>query len=131
VGKSSTLSLLQGVALPSPIQSNKFAAQDMHPNDGILQMAVSPWNTGRALLVVGGNSDAGVVKAAQALSNENVQTIGNHDLALVADVAPLTAPQANSAIPRDTRTFAELGYGILTMNGVGQTDTFVRFPISI
>lgn len=129
VGKSSTLSLLQGVALPSPIQSNKFAAQDMHPNDGILQMAVSPWNTGRALLVVGGNSDAGVVKAAQALSNENVQTIGNHDLALVADVAPLTAPQANSAIPRDTRTFAELGYGILTMNGVGQTDTFVRFTI--
>jgi hypothetical protein len=78
VGKSSTLSLLQGVALPSPLQSNKFAASGMQTDDGVLQMAVSPWNTGRAILVVGGNTDAGVIKAAQALSNENIQTVGDH-----------------------------------------------------
>ncbi len=130
VGKSSALSLLQGVALPSPLQSNNFAAPAMQADDGILQMAVSPWNTGRAMLVVGGNSDAGVIKAAQALSNENIQTVGNHDLALVANVAPLApSPKSDTLLPQDTRTFSDLGYNILTMNGVGRADTFVRFTI--
>ncbi len=129
VGKSSALSLLQGVALPSPLQSNTFAAPGMQTDDGILQMAVSPWNTGRAMLVVGGNSDAGVVKAAQALSNENIQTVGDHNLALIANVAPPTTSRVDTTLPQDTRTFEDLGYNILTMNGVGRADTFVRFTI--
>lgn len=130
VGKSSALSLLQGVALPSPIQSNKFAAAGMQADDGVVQLAVSPWNTGRAMLVVSGNSDAGVIKAAQAVSNQNLQTIGKHDLALVADVSPFANnTPSDSVVPRDTRTFSELGYSILSMSGVGRSDSFVRFTI--
>src|SRR6266498_1040623 len=129
VGKSSTLSLLQGVALPSPLQSNNFATAGLQADDGVVQLAVSPWNTGRAMLVVAGNSDAGVVKAAQAVSNQNLQTIGNHDLALIADVSPFANTLSDSVIPRDTRTFAELGYSILSMSGVGRSDSFVRFTI--
>src|SRR6266498_194351 len=129
VGKSSALSLLQGVALPSPIQSNKFATAGLQADDGVVQLAVSPWNTGRAMLVVAGNSDAGVVKAAQAVSNQNLQTIGNHDLALIADVSPFANTLSDSVIPKDTRTFAELGYSILSMSGVGRSDSFVRFTI--
>jgi cellulose synthase operon protein B len=130
IGKSSTLSLLQGVALPSPLQSNKFAAAGMQADDGVLQMAVSPWNTGRAILVVGGNTDAGVIKAAQALSNENIQTVGERNLALIANVAPPTSgPKLDPTLPQQSRTFADLGYNILTMNGVGRSDVFVRFTL--
>lgn len=130
VGKSSTLSLLQGVALPSPLQSRLFAAPGMEKDDGILQMAVSPWNTGRALLVVGGNSDMGVVKAAQALSNQNIQTVGDHKLALIANViTPIGPVSADKTLPQQTQTLADLGYGIITMNGVGRSESTVRFSL--
>lgn len=132
VGKSSALSLLQGVALPAPLQSNKFSAPGMQADDGLLQMAVSPWNTGRGLLVVSGNSDAGVIKAAQALSNENVQTIGaTPDLAVIAGVTmPAAGPQTDSsAVPQESRSFTDMGYSILTMSGTGRADSFVRFNI--
>lgn len=129
VGKSSTLSLLQGVALPAPVANNTFAPAGMQADDGLLQLAVSPWNTGRALLVVGGNTDAGVVKAAQALSSQNIQTIGDHKLALVADVLPPTSPQTGAMLLRETQTLGELGYGIVTVNGVGRKDSIVQFTL--
>lgn len=130
VGKSSTLGLLQGVALPSPLQSRSFTAPGMEKDDGILQMAVSPWNTGRSLLVVGGNTDLGVVKAAQALSNQNIQTVGDHKLALIANViAPTGSLNAETTLPQQTQTLADLGYGILSMNGVGRSEATVRFSL--
>jgi cellulose synthase operon protein B len=130
VGKSSSLSLLQGATLPSPLQGKSFAAPGMQADDGILQMAVSPWNTGRAILVVGGNSDAGVVKAAQALSTTNIQTVGDHSLALIASVTPATATgQSNTTLPQEMNTFADLGYDALTMSGVGRSETSVRFTV--
>jgi hypothetical protein len=130
VGKSSALSLLQGVALPSPLQSSAFSAAGMQADDGLLQMAVSPWNTGRAIMVVGGNSDLGVVKAAQALSNENIQTVGNHDLALIANVVPPTGKAAgDTSLPQETRSFRDLGYETVTMNGAGRADSLVRFTL--
>jgi cellulose synthase operon protein B len=130
VGKSSSLSLLQGATLPSPLQGKSFAAPGMQADDGILQLAVSPWNTGRAILVVGGNSDAGVIKAAQALSTTNIQTVGDRSLALIASVTPASAAgQQNSTLPQEMNSFNELGYDILTMSGVGRSETSVRFTV--
>jgi len=130
VGKSSNLSLLQGATLPSPLQGKTFEASGMQADDGMLQLAVSPWNTGRAVLVVGGNSDAGVVKAAQALSTTNIQTVGDHNLALIADVMPSTATgQQNARLPQEMSTFGDLGYDTLTLNGVGRSETYVRFTV--
>src|SRR5512139_668793 len=118
VGKSSSLSLLQGATLPSPLQGKAFATPGMETDDGLLQMAVSPWNTGRAILVVSGNSDAGVIKAAQALSTTNIQTVGDRSLALIADVTPTTATgQPNTTLPQELSSFRDLGYDALTMNG--------------
>jgi len=133
VGKSGNLSLLQGASLPSPLQGKAFSTPGIQPDDGVLELAVSPWNTGRAVLVVGGNTDAGVIKAAQALSNTNIQTVGNHDLALIANVQTSAATTANSqtgdALPQEMNTFADLGYNILTMSGVGPSETTVRFNV--
>ena len=130
VGKSSSLSLLQGATLPSPLQGKTFAAPGMQADDGLLQLAVSPWNTGRAIMVVGGNSDAGVIKAAQALSTTNIQTVGNRDMAVIADVTPgAVNAQPNTTLPQEMSTFADLGYDILTMSGVGRAETIVRFTV--
>jgi cellulose synthase operon protein B len=130
IGKSSSLSLLQGATLPSPLQGKVFAAPGMQQDDGILQMAVSPWNTGRALLLVGGNTDLGVVKAAQALSSSNIQTVGDHSLALIADVATSADNgPTNTNLPREMNSFGDLGYGIQTMNGIGRSETVVRFTV--
>ncbi len=130
VGKSSSLSLLQGATLPSPLQGKVFAAPGMQPDDGILQMSVSPWNTGRAFLVVGGNTDLGVVKAAQALSSSNIQTVGDHSLALIADVAAAAGNgPVSTNLPREMNSFGDLGYGIQTMNGIGRSETVVRFTV--
>ena len=60
--------------MPAPLTNNAFNPQGMQTDDGILELAVSPWNNARSLLIVSGNTDAGVVKAAQALSNNNIQT---------------------------------------------------------
>jgi hypothetical protein len=117
------------VPLPAPVQNNALAPAGLQQDDGVLQLAVSPWNTGRAMLVVSGNTDAGVVKAAQALSNETIQTVGDKSLSLIADVfAAANAPQ-NTSIPQETRTFSELGYSIINMAGIGRSDAFVRFNL--
>jgi cellulose synthase operon protein B len=129
VGKAASLSLLQGATLPSPLQEKAFAAPGMQADDGIMQLAVSPWNTGRSIMVVGGNSDAGVIKAAQALSTTNIQTVGDHNLALIADVTPATSTQPNTTLPQAMNTLGDLGYESLTLNGVGRSEAFVRFTV--
>ena len=88
LGKAENLSLLRDVELPAPLSNDGFSAEGSQPDDGILQIAVSPWNTGRALMVVSGNTDAGVVKASQALSYGSIQTVLNSNLAIVTDIAP-------------------------------------------
>ena len=129
VGKAASLSLLQGAALPAPIENKAFAPSGFQKDDGILQLAVSPWNNGRAVLVVSGNTDVGVIKAAQALSNENIQTVGDKTLSLIADVLPTPASSETSTLPQQTRTLADLGYGIISMSGIGRSDAFVRFTV--
>lgn len=133
VGKAASLAtFIQGVNLPTPLTNNTFNPQGMQAEDGILEMAVSPWNGARSVLVVSGNTDAGVVKAAQALSNNNIQTGKVNSVAVVSDVAPLdlNANQQNSALlPQDTFTFTELGYSPVTLSGQGILDDFVAFSI--
>ncbi|MGZ6316779.1 MAG: cellulose biosynthesis cyclic di-GMP-binding regulatory protein BcsB [Anaerolineales bacterium] len=127
LGKSSFLS-----TVPAPWSDNVLVATAMLPDDGRLQLAISPWNPARAALIVTGSSDAGVVKAAQALSNNNIQTSGRSDLAVVAEVGPasLAADQNGVLLPLvKTHTFAELGYGVVTVTGAGSMDSFFKFVI--
>ncbi len=133
VGKASALSsLLQVVHLPAPLTNNAFNPQGMRAEDGILELAVSPWNGARSVLIVSGNTDAGVVKAAQALSNNNIQTGKVNSLAVIGDVSPadLTTNQQNPTfMPQDTFTFSDLGYSIITLTGPGVIDGYVQFSI--
>jgi len=113
VGKPFGFAILAQAALPARASSTGYALAEMEPDDGILQMAISPWDGTRVVLVVGGNTDTGVVKAAQALSTGNIQTGSNTSLAIVAGVhlAGLNGGSGGGAVPSPTdRTFHDLGY---------------------
>ena len=115
VGRPAAFPLLREAKLPAAPQGDGFAAPDAQPGDGIIQMAASPWNRARVLLVAGGASDAAVLKAGQALSGGKLQSSGRRDLAIVAEVQNQTPPSALSI----DRTLADLGYPSQRMAGLG------------
>lgn len=106
VGKASNLPLLSEVALPASIEASKFLAESASPDDGIIQIAVSPWNDSKVVLVVGGNSDSAVVKAGQAVSTGKLRVGVQPDIALVSEVQHSSAIEA---IPVDQKLL-DLGY---------------------
>jgi len=114
VGKPSAFPMLAQVLLPAPSSGAGYTLSEMQPDDGILQMAVSPWDSTHVVLVVGGNTDAGVIKAAQASSAGNIQTGSDPSLAIVAGVragGSTGAGEGGSLTPPDTdRTFQDIGY---------------------
>lgn len=132
VGKASTLSQLGDVELPAPITDGAFHPEGSQSDDGILQMAVSPWNNGRAVVVVSGNTDTAVVKAAQALSYGNIQTVSNSNLAIVTDVAPpaVDAQNIDPAVLPQVRTFKDLGHDVRTITGLGRGEIVVEFYVA-
>lgn len=123
VGSAANLSVLNGVPLPAPLAANGFAALSATPDDGIVQLAVSPWNPLRAILIASGNNDAAVNKAAQAVSTGVIKVTTQVDLALVSEVrTDLVA----AAFATD-RTLAALGYPNTTLQEVGTNLVEFRF----
>lgn len=126
VGKGSSFaSVLAGIPIPSPLTDAVFSVSGASPEDGIVQVAISPWNSAQLLLVVSGNTDSAVVKAAQAVSTGTLRTAGRPDLALIADVL---SSQDVPAVPPD-RTFADLGYEAQNLSGIGPQTTAYNFFI--
>ena len=116
VGKAGSLPQLAELDLPLAVVNGAFSPAGGGPDDGVVQMANSPWNVSRVALVVSGNSDAGVVKAAQAVSTGVLQSSSQPNLAIIAEVreAPASFPLVSN------QTFADLGYDrdMLTNRGV-------------
>jgi glucose/arabinose dehydrogenase len=106
VGLASSFPLLKDADLPAPTNGQQFMASGAGADDGIIQMAVSPWNPAKVLLIVGGNSDVAIVKAGGALSSGLIRPGGQPNLALVADVRP---GQITTVVKTD-QTFGELGF---------------------
>jgi hypothetical protein len=126
VGKAKELPLLKNVSLSAPITNGVFVAKDSSPTDGIIQMAISPWNKTKVVMVVGGNDDKGIVNAAKAISTGMLQVGANPGLSVVSNVQSV-APVFN---PTDVnRTFADLGYDSIVSNQVGLNVVRYRFTI--
>ncbi len=118
VGKDASLPSLAEADLPATAGVSGAQAED-----GVIQIAQSPWEPSKVVLSAGGSYDTGVLKAALALSTGFVQLGARSDLSVVAEVqadAPLTA------VPVD-RTLADLGYSAETVTGVGTNEFFYEF----
>ncbi len=124
VGKADRLSaLFTQLSLPAAFQGGAFAG--VNPGEGVVQMAASPWSTANVVLVVSGDSDAAVNKAAQAVSSGVIRTNAAPNLAVVTDI------QSSIAVPTIpvNRTLGELGYDVITLGGSGISSSEIRFYI--
>ncbi len=119
VGKAAAFPMLGNLPLPAPVNGSQYNLNEMKADDGILEMGGSPWNPSKSLLIVGGNSDAGVVKAAQALSTGSLQTSMSPAYAVIADVNPVAGSGAASAAQSPDRSLGDMGTIADTITGMG------------
>jgi len=126
VGKGEDFPLLKDVDLPAPVGEAGFEAFGAFPEDGIIQIAISPWNSSRAILIIGGESDIGLTKASQAISVGKFLTSGRPDLALIAEVQS-EDPLGSTAII--DQSLAELGYSSIRANNTGSNTIEYEFEI--
>ncbi len=89
VGKPSAFSMLSEISFPVPLNNGSFdTGSGIQPDDGLLEIAVSPWNPSQVVLLVSGNDDLGVVKAGHSLNVGQIFTIQSKDFAIIQDIAP-------------------------------------------
>jgi cellulose synthase operon protein B len=115
VGKGDGFTTLKDLALPVIYDGKTFKSADAQPDDGLIQEAVSPWDPSKVILVVSGESDAGILKAAQAISSGVIRVGERPDLAIVSEITP---GKVINSVP-DDRTLADLGYETAQITGVG------------
>ncbi len=123
VGKPAAFSELGNISFP--VSPTEYTSPEGSSEDGIVQMAVSPWNSAKVAVVVSGDSDQGVVKAAKAFSSGFLLGIEQPNLARVADVNPTYLTTVAAA----NRTFAELGYPTDTVEYLGVVSREIEFFI--
>ncbi len=108
VGKADTFKSLSEIIWP--VQPAGIAA-----DDGLLQMALSPWNPEKVVLWVSGTSDAGIAKAGAAFSSGEIRTGVDPSIAVVTETQKVPAPDTDVV---DT-SVAKLGYSEEYRQGEG------------
>ena len=113
VGLPSMVSTFQDVMFPIPISDGELIVNGSEAEDGIIQIAQSPWNTANVVLLVSGNTEVGVVKAAQVVGTGTIIPSGRNDVSVITQVNPKTTVSI-----LENRTLGDLGYANETMAGV-------------
>ncbi|HLO28560.1 MAG TPA: cellulose biosynthesis cyclic di-GMP-binding regulatory protein BcsB [Anaerolineales bacterium] len=127
VGRPEQLDLLSNVKFPLAVENKKFASLPAESEaDGVVEMALSPWNESKVALLVSGTSVDAVLKAAQAVSSGKILIYQNPALAYVADVQLLS-----DSIPvAEDFTLQSLGYKTETLSGIGLNNVQYLFNAS-
>ncbi|HUE99897.1 MAG TPA: cellulose biosynthesis cyclic di-GMP-binding regulatory protein BcsB [Anaerolineales bacterium] len=127
VGRPEQFDPLDNVSFPLAVENKQFA--NLPPEseiDGVIEMAISPWNESKVVMYVGGNTTEAVLKAAQAVSSGRILIYENPALAYVANVQLLT-----DALPViENFTLQSLGYEIETLSGIGVDSVQYSFNAS-
>jgi len=123
VGKANTMPLLSDLAPAAKVVSGRF--QGSNQDDGVIQMINSPWNPANVVLMVGGNSDAGVVKAAQAISTGLIRPGELSNVSVVESVQPMPVNPTLAVY----QTLADLGYDDTQLSRYGTNNTSYRFYV--
>lgn len=124
VGLPDRFDILSNVNFKSPIVNGKFS--EASENEGVLQLALSPWNPSKAILLVSGNSIDALSKAAYALSAGNILIYQDPEFAYVSNVQFV-----DSDIPLvEQFTLEDIGYATLTLEGIGGQSEEFTFYVS-
>lgn len=113
VGLASKFSDLQNIVLPVSVANGKLDLIGLKEGDGLVQIALSPWNQANILLIVSGNDDEGVIKAGQALGSAPIVTSGRPDISVISSISPLSSGE----VVLEDRTFSDLGYDNQAIGG--------------
>jgi len=119
-GKPDQLPLLSNVKFPTPVANGQFVnLPAISANDGVLELAISPWNENKVVLLVSGNSDEAVSKAASAASSGKVFIYNDPTVSYISDVKLL----ADAISLVEDFNFKNLGYTTQTLSGIGSIST--------
>src|SRR5688572_15548572 len=125
VGKTTSLTLIDQLELPLPLTAGKFQSPAGDEDDGIVQMVPSPWSTQRVVLLVSGNTDPAVVKAAQAVSTGVLRANTAPNLSVIQQVE--TDSQGLSQ--QSDVTLLDLGYDNTLLERRGTDSVTYNFYI--
>lgn len=115
VGQASAFPVLEDVSLSLGWTEEGFSVPANESADtGIIQLTTSPWNSTKAILIVSGQSDSGLIKASKALSTGLIRTGEVHDVALIDDVTRQTTAFSQAPI----LTLTSLGYEAVTVEDI-------------
>ena len=108
IGKASSMPLLDGLNLPLPSKGGQFQFSEDGVDDGLIEMINSPWSNSHVALIVSANTDAGLVKAAQAVSSGVIRPNKFENLAVIeqVNILPISGPQ------KIDQSLSDLGYDI-------------------
>nr|MBA3533671.1 cellulose biosynthesis cyclic di-GMP-binding regulatory protein BcsB [Ardenticatenales bacterium] len=116
VGRGAALPLLSEIKLPAPLTGEGFEGAGA-AEDGVVQMALSPWNPLKVVLVVSGASEEAVLKAGGAVSTGVVRAGPSPSLAVITEVRQLS--EDASRLVLTDRTLGDMGYVAETVQSVG------------
>jgi cellulose synthase operon protein B len=124
VGKGTGFTPLNGLQLPATYDGKSFKTPKATVDDGLIQEIVSPWDTSKVVLIISGENDSGILKAAQAISSGVIMVSDKKDIAVVTNVVP----GRDVSSVTDDRTLADLKYQSIQLTGIGiRTFDFMFF----
>ena len=107
IGAPTSFPQITGAKLPAPYNGTTFDGVQMDAGDGILQLIVSPQNPSKVWLLISGNNDAAIMKAAQAVGSDQIQPYGPNNLAIITGVGVEA-----QYVDKTDFTFSDLGYPV-------------------
>jgi hypothetical protein len=128
VGKADSLPLLDQLQFPISPVSGKFHPQGGDVDDGIVQMAQSPWAPGRVILLISGNTDEAVLKASQAVSTGVLRANAAANVSVIREVQNVGAqglPKGNDL------TLLDMGYANTLLQRRGVDTAIYRFYVPL
>lgn len=125
IGQPSRMPLINEVVLAAPAEGDAFPSLPMGPDDGVTQIAGSPWSAAHVVLVVSGANDETVLKAAQSLETLRRWPQSAGTAAMVAEIRDAASPE----VQEGRRTFAQMGIYPETIEGAGQRELEFLFVL--
>ena len=123
IGLPSDLPMLSEVNLINKPQGDSYA--ELEADDGLVEIAASPWSPTRTVMLISGASPIGTSKAAKAFASRQLLVGEQPSFSVIADVITDTPIDT----PPDTQTLSDLGYGLRRISELGTALSNFEFYI--